>query len=62
MSKKISHIGKVAAIGEGEISVWVERGEACASCQSKKFCTMFGSSEQTMKIKDKTNKKRRKML
>jgi len=53
MGKQIDHIGKVVAVGEGEISVSVERGEACSHCQNKKVCGMMTSTNQTMKIKDK---------
>jgi len=48
----INHIGKVLAVGEGEIFVSVERGEACGKCENKKSCAMLVSSDQTVKIKD----------
>ena len=53
MGKQISHIGKVVAVDDGEISVLVERGDACSHCESKKACAIMTSTDQTMKIKDK---------
>lgn len=53
MEKKINHVGKVVAIGEGEISVLVERGDACSHCESKKSCAMMATTNQTVTIKDR---------
>ena len=53
MSKQIDHIGKVVAVSEGAIAVWVERGEACANCQSQKSCAVMTDTNHTMTIKDK---------
>jgi len=53
MREQISHIGTVVAVDDGEISVLVERGDACAKCESKKSCAMMTSTDQIMKIKDK---------
>jgi len=53
MSKQINHIGTIVAIGDGEISVLVERGTACDHCGSKKSCVMMTATNQTMTIKDK---------
>jgi sigma-E factor negative regulatory protein RseC len=48
----INHTGKVVAVGGGEVSVLVERGEACGKCAGKKSCAMMTSTEQIVKIKD----------
>jgi len=54
MGQQISHIGKVTAVGDGEVSVLIERGDACAHCESKKSCgKMMGKNEQTIRVKDK---------
>ena len=41
------------AVAQGEISVLIERGDACAHCESKKNCAIMTATNQTMRIKDK---------
>jgi len=53
MSKHISHIGKVTAVGGGGISVLIDRKEACSHCDAKKSCTAMTATDQTMKFKVK---------
>ena len=53
MNKQIKHIGTVVRVGEGEISVLVERGTACKHCENKKSCSMTSEPNQIVTVKDK---------
>jgi len=53
MNKQIDHVGKVVAAADGEVAVLIERGTACSHCESKKACLIMGTSEQTIRVKDK---------
>ncbi|MDR2409988.1 MAG: SoxR reducing system RseC family protein [Bacteroidales bacterium] len=49
----IEQKGKVIAVSETEVSVKIERGEACAGCKNKASCQMGKAEEQIITVATK---------